>query len=428
VLSVKGTVVYLNSDAVSRQGMPNAFMLQELPWLQTRFDHVLMVSYYGVADLTGAGAEDLRQIAVKGSRAAVWQAWLRAPFAPELWREFFRLVRNWKFTPRNCIKLILFTIRGQRLHLLLEKLLHTRDLSQTELYAFWMSREAYAAALSKRKHGSLRFLARGHAFDIDQERNPLNPYLMKHFIAAWADGVYMISRYSAEQYLRYMSGQAVETKMHIASLGSAGEPMEECKEPPLFATGTLRVVSCATISEIKRIPLWIDTLSLWKGTRLHWLHLGGGPDEEAVRVYAGQKLTAHQWVSYTIAGRVSHEDVLKTYEEQAFDLFVNTSRLEGVPVSIMEALRAGIPVLAPQVGGIPEIVDEEVGLLFKPEGGAASVWQALHEFVALPRDKMMEMRNNAQKRWRERYWLDTQLRLLFPCGETDQVKNGDARV
>ena len=427
-VSVKGTVVYVSSDAVNRQGMPDAFMLQELPWLQARFDHVLLVSYYGTADLTETGSEGLRRIPVKGSRAAVWQAWFRAPFAPEFWRELFRLVRNRRLTPRNCLKLLLFTIRGHKLHLWLEKLLHTRDLSHTTLYAFWMSYEAYAAALSKRKHPELRFVGRGHAFDIDEERNPLNPYLMKRFIAEAADELYLISRYAAEQYLRYMGGQGAEAKTRVAGLGSAGEPMEGCKDPPAFAGGTLRVVSCAAISEIKQVPLWIDALALWEGTRLHWLHLGGGPDEEAVRAYAAQRLTGHERVSYTFAGRISHEDVLKTYEEQAFDLFVNTSRLEGGPVSIMEAMRAGIPVLAPRVGGIPEMVDEDVGLLYEPEGGAEAVWKALREFAALPREKVTEMRQNAQKRWRERYWLEMQLRLLFPHGEAKQSKNGEARV
>ena len=38
------------------------------------------------------------------------------------------------------------------------------------------------------------------------------------------------------------------------------------------------------------------------------------------------------------------------------DLFINTSSSEGVPVSIMEALSVGIPIIATDVGGTKEIV------------------------------------------------------------------------
>jgi glycosyltransferase involved in cell wall biosynthesis len=50
------------------------------------------------------------------------------------------------------------------------------------------------------------------------------------------------------------------------------------------------------------------------------------------------------------------------------DVFVLPSRTEGTPLSILEAMSVGIPVIATNVGGIPEIViDNETGLLVSPE-------------------------------------------------------------
>jgi glycosyltransferase involved in cell wall biosynthesis len=55
-------------------------------------------------------------------------------------------------------------------------------------------------------------------------------------------------------------------------------------------------------------------------------------------------------------------DVFSYY--QLLDLYLNTSHHEGIPLTILEAMACGKPVVAPSVGGVPEIVSHgEHGLL-----------------------------------------------------------------
>jgi glycosyltransferase involved in cell wall biosynthesis len=66
----------------------------------------------------------------------------------------------------------------------------------------------------------------------------------------------------------------------------------------------------------------------------------------------------------------------------AADVFVLSSRSEGLPLSIVEAMAAGLPVVAASVGGVPElVVDGETGFLIPPADEAALA-SALERLVA----------------------------------------------
>jgi glycosyltransferase involved in cell wall biosynthesis len=51
----------------------------------------------------------------------------------------------------------------------------------------------------------------------------------------------------------------------------------------------------------------------------------------------------------------------------AFDAFVLSSRTEGTPITLLEAMNAGVPIVATRVGGVPDVIDSSHGILVPPE-------------------------------------------------------------
>jgi colanic acid/amylovoran biosynthesis glycosyltransferase len=404
---MKKTIVYFSSCALDSAGKPDPFMLQELPWMLAHFDRVVLCSYYGVAELTQPRPE---RVQVIRPTLGELRAKLRAPFAPEFWRELHHLRKDHTLTPMAAAKLLLFTMRGYTLFHWAEAM--RRPDENVTYYAFWMSYEAFAAALCKRRHPEARAVARGHAFDVDPERNELNPYLMKRFLARTLDGLYPISEVARAQLLACVEVPA--EKLTVLGMGSAGEHADTRLPAPLYTDGVLQVVSCSALIEIKQVPLLIDALAGWQGMPLRWTHIGGGSQEEAVRAHAAWMLNAKANVTYDITGTVEREQVQQLYASHPFDVFVNVSRSEGVPVSIMEAMRAGLPIIAPNVGGIPELVDAQVGRLYDPLGGAQAVREALIWLAKLPQEEAEGLRAASQARWNERCRSDVLLGRLFP--------------
>jgi len=66
------------------------------------------------------------------------------------------------------------------------------------------------------------------------------------------------------------------------------------------------------------------------------------------------------------SGPIKHDKMPALY--QAADIFVNASLNEGMPLTVIEALAAGLPVVASPVGGIPEIITpNKTGLLLRKD-------------------------------------------------------------
>jgi len=110
---------------------------------------------------------------------------------------------------------------------------------------------------------------------------------------------------------------------------------------------------------------------------LYLLLVGGGELENTVREQVA-RLGLQERVRF-LGVRADVADILR-----ASDVFVLSSRWEGNPMSVMEAMAAGLPVVSTAVGGVPELVQEGATGLLVPSEDAGALAQAMQALVDDP--------------------------------------------
>ena len=135
-----------------------------------------------------------------------------------------------------------------------------------------------------------------------------------------------------------------------------------------------RVVSVGRLKEPKDFVGLVRALSL-VDVPYRAAIIGDGPDRPAVE----HAIRAHA-VGDSVALLGERDDVTEQLAQS--DVFVLASRSEGMPLSVLEAMAAGLPVVASAVGGVPElVVSGETGLLVRANDIDALV-DALREVLS----------------------------------------------
>ncbi len=105
----------------------------------------------------------------------------------------------------------------------------------------------------------------------------------------------------------------------------------------------------------------------------------------------------------TLVGRVPYNQIASEY--QKLDLFINPSRFESFGVSVLEASSSGIPVIASNVGGLKEVVENsKTGVLVDPEN-TQELANAILEFAS-DEDLRLKLGQNGRQYVLDNYSLE----------------------
>jgi glycosyltransferase involved in cell wall biosynthesis len=98
---------------------------------------------------------------------------------------------------------------------------------------------------------------------------------------------------------------------------------------------------------------------------------------------------------------------------RVFDVFVMSSYLEGLCTSIMDAMATGIPVVASDAGGIPEIVQNEVNGLLVPARKPSTLAEAILRMLNNPKEAAKFARAG-RRTVEEKFTVDTMVEGNIP--------------
>jgi glycosyltransferase involved in cell wall biosynthesis len=169
-----------------------------------------------------------------------------------------------------------------------------------------------------------------------------------------------ISHFARSQAMVF-APQEQWAKLHVVHCGVSPEQFEPRRHE---GTGS-RLLFVGRLAAVKGLPVLLEAVAQLAKDRpdVTLVVVGDGPDRAKLEAQAKR---------LGIAGRVEFRGYQSQVQVRELlrqtDAFAMASFAEGVPVVLMEAMAAGVPVIATRIAGVPELVEEGVSGFLVPPG------------------------------------------------------------
>lgn len=265
--------------------------------------------------------------------------------------------------------------------------------SEAVFYSYWCDDSAIALAQLKCKNPLLKCVSRAHGWDVYEEVSSIQYLPFRSFISENLDAIYPVSISGAKE-INEKWRRSIDQKVTHRYLGVK---TDHFLNPPK-TENVLRIASCSNLIPLKRIHLIIEALSKKPPCIIvEWNHFGSGFLYQSL--YDRCVNEFHENTIFKFHGNVDNASLLDWYNKNHVDVFINVSETEGIPVSIMEAMSKGIPVIATNVGGSSEIVTTENGILLSPFLTSDELLEVVLMFNDLNQEEKNRKRKAAHETW-----------------------------
>ena len=378
-------------------GGGETFIENEIEILASRFDEIKIISH-------DVNSEDKRKVPkntltyrINYKPTFLLKALcFLALFNVKFWREFYRVKFIYK-KPMSfgILKTMIISLQNSKR---LSKLYnHYIDINKTHnifIYSYWCNDSALSLVPLKMSNKDIKTFTRLHRWDIYFEESKYNYLPFRELICNNLDALFSISEDGIE-YVKETWKVPNLPNIRLSRLGIVND-----KNPIDPTDNHFKLVSCSNLIPVKRIDLILESLKLLKTKNCEWIVIGDGP----LREYIEDNISSlPSTISVKIMGRMKNKDIYSLYEKEKPDLFINLSSSEGIPVSIMEAMSFGIPVISTDVGGTREIVNNKNGILLDANPNPILVAVKIDDFIYLNKNESKSKRKAAFQTWNNKY-------------------------
>lgn len=231
---------------------------------------------------------------------------------------------------------------------------HEKEPQAIMFYTYWNTEITYALQSLKYKY-KFKLISRIHGTDIYEERRETGYMPLKRQFISNIDRIFTITHLANEYLYRKYNFSA-----DILEIGRLGVEDNNIVTKSTNK-GMLHIVSCSSMIEIKQLHKIIYALNILgaklPATTFSWTHLGDGLLYKELKAMVDEKLGELDNVHVYFKGEMPNNQVFEFYKNESIDVFVNVSKSEGVPVSIMEAMSCHIPIVAPNIGGVSDMIE-----------------------------------------------------------------------
>lgn len=339
-------------------------------------------------------------------KKAIFRNILCCLFDKSFYSEICFLLKNKRFSFARLGRLISFMLYSENSYLTVKKYLQEKCLEDdVTIYSYWLHTSAFVACKIKTKFPNVKFaVSRCHRFDLYEYANEVNYIPQREFILSKIDEVHSISddglNYLTEKFPNY------KEKIKVSRLGTFDKGISVKTHDNI-----LRIVSCSWMRKVKRVHRIFESI---KDTvyPIEWTHFGDGETFSEIKSLVESNNNTNLKVQ--LAGSTNNKEVIEAFLNNNYDVFVNVSENEGIPVSIMEAMSCGLIPVATDVGGTRELVINDFNGFLLPANFENSELQYIFaKIYCMSDDEKLSLRQSARDYWLAYFNAEKNYPLFF---------------
>lgn len=217
---------------------------------------------------------------------------------------------------------------------------------------------------------------------VENRRQRVRSRLHRTIIRRFADKVISVGPLVTEAWSPYLPGHDIVTIQNTVPLpsrvadGVRGEVRRKIDGTPEDAVVVIAVASLLPKKDLATlVAAFAETARNREDARL-WI-VGTGMMRDALEAQIAEAGLSGK--AMLLGARTDVQDLLG-----ASDVFALSSKIEGLPISMLEAMAAGLPVVVPDVGDIRTVVGTDCGIVVPP-GDSEALAAALNRVIDDPR-------------------------------------------